>query len=123
MLTQQQAERFWQEGYLKLDRLLSPEEVAGLRERLEDMVEGRVRWPKRCFQNLDPSQYRAPSGEPMPEGIQMPSGEDDRFRAVAEHPSRVSVMQALMGPDVQRYTDQVIMKSPGISPATFFHQD
>jgi phytanoyl-CoA hydroxylase len=123
MLTQQQIERFWERGYLKLDQLLAPAEVSGLKERLEEVLQGTVRWPKRCFQNLDPARYLAPSGEPMPEGIQMPSREDERFRAVAEHPRLVSVMRALIGPEVTRYTDQVIMKSPGISPATFFHQD
>jgi phytanoyl-CoA hydroxylase len=119
----EQIERFQEQGYLKLDRLLSPAEVDGLKERLEDVLHGRARWPDSCFQNLDPDRFRAPSGAPMPEGIQMPSAQDERFRAVAEHPRLVEVMRALMGTEVRRYTDQVILKTPGISPETFFHQD
>src|SRR5688572_29777983 len=123
VLTQSQIERFWEDGYLKLERLLEPEEVEGLRERLEDVLHGRVEWPRRCFQTLDPARYRASSGGPMPEGIQLPAGQDERFRVVAEHPRLAEVMRDLMGAAVMRYTDQVILKTPGISPETHFHQD
>jgi hypothetical protein len=123
MLNPQQIERFWQDGYLKLDQLLTASETDDLRVCLEEVLAGQVQWPKRCFQTLDPARYRAPSGEPMPEGIQLPATQDERFRAVADHPRLVSVMQALIGPSIRRYTDQVILKSPEISPATHFHQD
>jgi phytanoyl-CoA hydroxylase len=123
MLQREQVERFWDAGYLKLDRLLGTQEVEGLKERLEEVLQGRVEWLRRCFQTLDPAQYTAPSGAPMPEGIQLPAGQDERFRAVAEHPRLVEVMRELIGAVVTRYTDQVILKTPGISPETHFHQD
>jgi phytanoyl-CoA hydroxylase len=123
VLTPEQIRAFDERGYLKLDQFLAPEEIDSLKECLEELLQGRLQWPRRCFQTLDARQYTAPSGEPMPEGIQLPSGQDPRFRAVADHPQLVAVMKELIGPHVQRYTDQVIMKSPGISPATFFHQD
>jgi phytanoyl-CoA hydroxylase len=123
VLTPQQVQLFHQNGYLRLDQLLSPEEVGSLKECLDELLRGRVQWPARCFQTLDASRYKAPSGAPMPEGIQLPAGQDPRFRAIAEHPLLVAATQALIGPNVTRYTDQVILKTPGISPATFFHQD
>jgi hypothetical protein len=123
MLTPQQIDSFWSRGYLKLDQLLTLPEVEVLKERLDDVLNGRVEWPKSCFQILDPNKYRSPTGDVMPEGIQGPARQDERFQAIAEHPRLIEVMKDLMGPDVKRYTDQVIMKSPGISPATFFHQD
>jgi ectoine hydroxylase-related dioxygenase (phytanoyl-CoA dioxygenase family) len=123
MLTSEQVASFHERGYLRLPRLLSPEEVTHLREALDDVLSGRALWPDDCFQTLDAERYRAPSGRPMPEGIQQPAGHDARFRGVADHPTLVSAMQALIGPGAVRYTDQVILKTPGISPATFFHQD
>jgi hypothetical protein len=123
MLTSSQIDAFHTNGYLKLPQLLAPAEVEGLKERLDGVLQGRVQWPKRCFQVLDPIRYTAPSGGPMPEGIQLPAKHDSRFQSIAEHPLLVAVMKELMGPNIRRYTDQVIMKSPGISPATFFHQD
>jgi len=123
VLTPQQVGSFVENGYLKLDSLLNPAEVDSLKECLEDVLHGRIEWPRRCFQTLDAGRYTAPSGAPMPEGIQLPAGQDARFRAIAEHPHLVAAMQALIGPNVTRYTDQVILKTPGISPATHFHQD
>jgi len=123
MLTPEQVASFHERGYLRLPRLLDPGEVRGLKERLEEVLAGRTVWPDDCFQTLDPSVHRAPSGRPMPEGIQLPAGQDERFRAVANHPRLVAAMRALIGDDAVRYTDQVILKTPGISPATFFHQD
>jgi hypothetical protein len=123
LLTPQQTRSFEENGYLKLDQLLAQEEVESLRRCLDELLQGRLQWPRRCFQALPADQYTAPSGEPMPEGIQLPAGQDPRFRAIADHPRLVAVMQDLMGPNVRRYTDQVILKTPGISPATFFHQD
>src|SRR5712691_8063008 len=123
VLTPEQIRAFHANGYLKLDRLLAQEEIESLKECLEELLQGRLEWPQRCFQTLDASRYTAPSGAPMPEGIQLPAGQDPRFRAIADHPRLVAVMNDLIGPNVTRYTDQVILKSPGISPATFFHQD
>ncbi len=123
MLTPQQIRSFNENGYLRVDQLLAREEVDSLKGCLEELLQGRLQWPRRCFQTLPPDRYRAPSGEPMPEGIQLPAGQDARFRAIADHPRLVAVMQELIGASVTRYTDQVILKSPKISPATFFHQD
>jgi phytanoyl-CoA dioxygenase PhyH len=123
MLTAEQKRFFGENGYVKIERLLEESEIAGLRERLEEVLLGTREWPRSCFQTLDPARYRAPSGAPMPEGIQRPAAVDGRFQAVADHPRLVAVMRELIGPDAVRYTDQVILKSPGLSPATFFHQD
>src|ERR1043165_1591935 len=106
MLSPKQKQFFNEHGYLKLDRLLEEEELAGLREQLDEVLAGTREWPRRCFQTLDPARYRAPSGAPMPEGIQLPASADERFRAVADHPRLVAVMQDLIGPEVARYTDQ-----------------
>src|SRR4051812_16014427 len=123
MLTSEQRQAFHEHGYVKVERLIGEAEVLGLRERLDDVLAGRREWPRAHFQTLDPAKYRAPSGASMPEGIQRPAAVDERFRAVADHPRLVEAMRDLIGPDVARYTDQVILKTPGISPATYFHQD
>ena len=42
MLTLQQIGSFEENGYLKLDRLLAPEEVESLKECLDELLEGRL---------------------------------------------------------------------------------
>lgn len=123
MLSPEQKQFFAENGYVKIDALLNTEEIAGLLERIDEVLAGTREWPRGHFQTLDPAKYRAPSGAPMPEGIQRPSAVDERFRTVADHPRLVAVMRDLIGAEVARYTDQVILKSPGLSPATYFHQD
>src|SRR5436305_7797169 len=110
MLTPEQKQAFRERGYVKVDRLIGEAEVLGLRERLDDVLAGRREWPRPHFQTLDPAKYRAPSGAPMPEGIQRPAAVDERFRTVADHPRLVEAMRDLIGPAVVGYTDQVIMK-------------
>jgi hypothetical protein len=68
MLTAEQKQFFHENGYVKLDRLIEPEEVAGLLERIDEVLAGAREWPRGHFQTLDPAKYRAPSGAPMPEG-------------------------------------------------------
>jgi phytanoyl-CoA hydroxylase len=123
MLSPEQKQFFAENGYVKIERLLEKDEIAGLLERIDEVLAGTREWPRGHFHTLDPAKYRAPSGAPMPEGIQRPSAVDERFRAVADHPRLVAVMRELIGAEVTRYTDQVILKSPGLSPATYFHQD
>ncbi len=76
MLTPEQIRSFDANGYVKVAELLTPMEVDSLKECLEELLQGRLQWPRRCFQTLDASRYAAPSGAPMPEGIQLPAGQD-----------------------------------------------
>src|SRR5215216_3876881 len=65
MLTPQQIESFWSKGYLKLNQLLTPQEVEVLKQGLDEVLQGQVEWPKSCFQILDPTKYRSPTGDVM----------------------------------------------------------
>jgi len=123
MLSPTQLQSFAERGYVKIVGLLTEEEVAPLRERLEDVLHGRVTWQPRMFQTLDPQKFRAPSGSPMPEGIQRPALVDEQFQRVAEHPKLLAMVRDLIGENATLYTDQVILKTPGIGVETHFHQD
>ncbi|MYF18618.1 MAG: hypothetical protein F4215_14950, partial [Gemmatimonadetes bacterium] len=43
-------EQFMAEGYLRLGHLLSPEELAALQQRIDDIMLGRVRYKNMRFQ-------------------------------------------------------------------------
>ncbi len=122
-LTDEQIRSFREEGYLRLDPFISPEELEPLRERIDAMVTGRMALPPQAFQTLDPKVYRTPNGRPVPEGIQGPAKYDAAFEEIASHPALIAVMRQLIGEDAERFTDQVIVKNPEAGVTTFFHQD
>ena len=122
-LTDEQTRRFREDGYLRLDPFLPPEELEPLRERIDAIIAGRMTLPPQALQTLDPKVYRTPNGLPIPEGIQGPSKHDAAFERIASHPTLISVMRQLIGEDATRYTDQVIVKNPEAGMETYFHQD
>src|SRR5262249_32907100 len=51
------------------------------------------------------------------------AGDDDVFQAHAFRPRIVEYSQALLGPDLTLYQDQLFMKQPGVGPRNRYHQD
>ena len=49
-------EQFIEQGYLRLGKLLSPDELAAIQQRIDDIMLGKVRYENMRFQ-LDPSVY------------------------------------------------------------------
>jgi ectoine hydroxylase-related dioxygenase (phytanoyl-CoA dioxygenase family) len=115
--------RFRVDGYLRIDALISPEELEPLIARLDAALDGSDPFPPESYQVLDPERFQTPAGTHVPEGIQRPMLYDASFERLARHPRLVAAMRALIGDDATVFTDQVIIKNPTAGVTTYHHQD
>ena len=126
-LTADQQAFFQENGYLPYKRVLSDAELGALRQRSEDIVEGRMTHvPPRYIQleaafrdKEDPEVSRLDRVRKMTHLCYF----DDLFRKVAYKPEIVDVIEDLIGPNIKFYTDQLMMKSRFYGTVTDWHQD
>ncbi len=122
-LSEDQMQQYRDEGYTVVRGLITAEEAGGVRDRLVGLMEGDHDWPDLHFQVLDPSKFRNKQGGFVPVGVQRPARQEAVFKDVADHPNLQSAMSQLLRGPVKRLTDQALIKSPGISGESFYHQD
>jgi ectoine hydroxylase-related dioxygenase (phytanoyl-CoA dioxygenase family) len=109
---------FHGQGFLTLRRLLSPEEIAELRDHTEDLMQGRL-----------PEGYDVPAGLSPQETTQFvlkPRAMLHRTLELHEryllHSRVLDVVEALIGPDVLAVQTMLFIKAPG-SAGQGWHQD
>lgn len=122
-LTEAQCRQYAEDGYTVVRGLITPEEAARVRARLIELLHGEHGWPLSHFQVLDPARFRNPNGSFVPIGVQQPAEQEEVFREVADHPNLQSAMAQLLGGEVERFTDQALIKSASIEGPSFYHQD
>ena len=126
-VTERHIEDYREEGYCLVEGLMPADQVAAVRQRVEEIVELKPEWPERHFQVLDPERYQSAAGQALPGGIQQPAGQEEVFRALADHTHLVAAMERLLGAPVERYTDQVGVKYGQVveeqGGRSYFHQD
>ena len=126
-LTQQEKDQFEDQGFLKVDELLTPLEVKALHQRLEDIGNNVVDFPPKYVQ-IEPGVAK---GE-MPEDpvrfnnvrkIWNLTKHDALFREYARHPRILDVVTSLLGPDLKIYVDQTLCKPPRVGSAKPPHHE
>src|SRR5579862_2120885 len=118
MLSQQQVEEFRSTGFLKYGRVLSEEQTSALRDRLDDVMEGRTA--------AQPEAKRNMLGDQEQVVVQVVNiwAADDLFREHLYHPEICAMAAQLMGTDVVRvWHDQIQYKPPRNGGKTSWHQD
>ena len=131
-LSPAQLEFFHDNGYLPYGRVLSDEQLAGLRGRTDDIAEGRAAHVPPRYVQFE-SGFQAPEenssmqrgARPLADGdgeagtprldavrkLQMICYFDELFEATAKSAPIVDVIEDLMAsPDIKLYTDQLLMK-------------
>jgi ectoine hydroxylase-related dioxygenase (phytanoyl-CoA dioxygenase family) len=118
------------QGFARLGRVLSDEELTALRERAEALMLGRVSWPGMFFQmDAATGDYR---DAPLGLGWQGPSLHyrkleklelDDRFRALIRHPALEPVVRALIPGRARLYRAIVFNKAAAGGTEIPWHQD
>ena len=122
-LTPDQKTQYEAEGYTWVRGLISPEELAPVRARLMELLDGEHDWPDTHFQVLDPGAYKNKKGGPVPIGVQRPSKQEEVFRNIADHGNLQAAMAQLLGGPAKRFTDQALIKNKVIDGQSFYHQD
>ena len=127
MIGQTEQQTYANDGYC-LDRNLIPRAaIAAVGARVQEMMDDQPDWAKKSWQVLDPARKTNRYGQPLPIGIQLPARYEPVFDAVARHPNLVAAMAALLGGEVELFTDQIGVKHGFITEdqggRSYYHQD
>jgi phytanoyl-CoA hydroxylase len=119
-LKPEQVAQYREDGFLIVQNLLSPEEVEALGQRIDDACAGRVEFPDTDME-WEPG---APRTRDMKYIRKINNGvfHDEVFRSLAAHPQILDVAEAMIGPDIKLFGDQLFIKPPGGIEKTY-HQD
>jgi phytanoyl-CoA hydroxylase len=129
---------FRRQGFLVVPGLVSPEEVAELRQHTEDLMQGRLpeqRGSRMAARDPDADTGTTMQGLEAPPEHLSPSEKAEFFLRIHMlhrklglheryllHPRVLDVLQALIGPDVLALQTMLFLKPPG-KPGQGWHQD
>jgi ectoine hydroxylase-related dioxygenase (phytanoyl-CoA dioxygenase family) len=117
---------FERDGFVAVPNLLTPEEVAELKRRTDQIILGEVPFPKQYIQ-VEPAIQRGEVTVASPidavRKIWELTVHDELFAAYARHPKILAVVEELIGPDIKLYADQMFLKPPLHGSVKPYHQD
>jgi phytanoyl-CoA hydroxylase len=121
-----QLQQYEEQGYVVVEGLVPPQELAALIGRLDDYAYER-RPAGQVRIQVEPRVTRgemrvANKGEAVRkmEGL---VEHDDLFQALGLRPSIVSALESILGPDLKMFRNAVLMKLPRVGSAKGMHQD
>ena len=130
MLTEAQVQQFEAEGYLALGQVASDEQLAELRQRLDDLTLGSLHNERIQYQ-IEPA-LREKLGASKGYGYVGPSphyrkltqlDQDPLFREYFCHPTFLSLLEQLLGPDVTISRAFALLKPAYDGSPLRWHQD
>jgi phytanoyl-CoA hydroxylase len=126
-LSEEQVKQFWEDGYLIVENLLNEDEVVTLRQRAEWVANGTaLHIPKEKLQ-VEPGVVAGEvQAETYADSLRKMSHlafYDEIFETHARNPKILDIIEALLGPDIKLYQDQLFMKPPRIGSRQRYHQD
>ena len=125
-LSPEQLEAYHRDGYVVVEGLVTPAELAGLRERLQAHTHGGQPQNKLRIQ-IEPRVQRGEFQVDHPgDGIRKIDGlveTDDRFRELGLHENIRSMLTQILGPDIKMFRNSLLMKPPEVGSAKGMHQD
>ncbi|HEX2034336.1 MAG TPA: phytanoyl-CoA dioxygenase family protein [Chloroflexota bacterium] len=127
-LTPAQIEQFNEQGFLIVENVLTEDELAAMRARAEQIARGELAPDSGIRRQVEPGIER---GEATAESYELSLrkmvglalARDPAFEAHAKRPRIVEMVQALLGPDLALYQDQLFMKAPYVGSRQPYHQD
>jgi phytanoyl-CoA hydroxylase len=120
---------FRQEGYLAMEGVLDPDEVARCTAALSALAAGRTSWANRVWFQEEPfyAQGGQPDGDVDPElrirKLAYFVKIEPRLAAVAAHPRLVPLIDQLIGPGHRLVQDMALLKPPFRGSEKPWHQD
>ena len=108
-------------GYLVVDDVYSPDEVAGMRATVDALVAGAAGVANHdAIYDLEPSHR---PDRPRVRRIKEPYKVNPLFRSMAEHPKLVSVLSRLLGPNLRLHGGKINIKASEYGSPVEWHQD
>ncbi|NKB70002.1 MAG: hypothetical protein GKR89_23250 [Candidatus Latescibacteria bacterium] len=119
-LSQAKIDQYHRDGQISVPDLLTSDQLDTLRQRIEDIAENRLDFPEDCLE-YEPGVEQRRSLLTLRK-INGPADHDPFFVEHAAAPALLETVQALLGPDIKLFGDQIFMKPPGGLEKTY-HQD
>jgi phytanoyl-CoA hydroxylase len=125
----QHHERFMDQGYLRLGKLLSPEQLAALQQRIDAIMLGRIRYENMRFQ-LDPNAPQHTLSRTI--GHDVPTlnyrriddlEQDPLFLTYMQHPLLRQITRRYIGADVAVFRSMFMNKPAELGTVLKWHQD
>ena len=129
MISTEQVDEFWRDGYLVAENAVDARQLGALRGVLAEWVE-------------ESRAHHAPFGEPTADGrvrfdlapehdaetpalrrVNNPSEIDDAYMEVMRDSAMTDMVAALIGPDVKHHHCKINLKLPGTHTEVRYHQD
>lgn len=121
MITDSQVEFYRENGYVVVEGVLSPDEVAELRRTTDEMVEG-ARGLTGHTEVYDLEDTHTPD-DPRVRRIKFANKHHPTYAKLVDHPNVVAVLQRLIGRDIRFDVAKLNMKAAGYGAAVEWHQD
>lgn len=121
MISEAQVERYRRDGFLVVENVLSPAEVAELRAVTDELVE-KARHVRTHTEVYDLEDSHTPE-EPRVRRIKTPHKVHPVFDRVMRHPDILAILQKLVAPAIRFDTSKLNMKAAGYGAAVEWHQD
>jgi len=121
VLTAEQLERWRKFGYLSLEKVTSPSDVAKIRELIENLFRTKAGFKEGAQFNLVGKE-----GDPDAPAIAQivgPRHYAGMLRKTEFFANASALARQLLGPEVRYVGDHTLAKPPKIGPATPWHQD
>lgn len=126
-LSDEQVEQFWEDGFIIVENLLDPDEVASLLAHAEWVASGKATHIPAGQLQVEPSVAAGGTqAENDADSLRKMSHlafYDEEFENHARNPKILDVIESLLGTDIKLYQDQLFMKPPRIGSRQRYHQD
>ena len=121
MLTDHQIGLYHEQGYLAVPDVLSPAEVAELRQVTDELVEASRQVSAHTdVYDLEPGHSPA---APKVRRIKNPDRVHSAYDRALRHPAMLDIVEQLVGPGVRYRSTKLNMKSAGYGSPVEWHQD
>ena len=126
-LSNEQVEQFWEDGFIIVENLLDPDEVASLLAHAEWVASGKASHIPKGQLQIEPhvvaGEAQAQNYADSLRKMSHLAFYDEGFRNHARNPKILDVIEVLLGPNIKLYQDQLFMKPPRIGSRQRYHQD
>jgi len=127
MLSKEQVDQFWEDGFLVVENLLDDEEVKTILDHAEWVASGNTEHISRDRLQVEPrvsaGEAKAASYQDSLRKMSHLAFNDKVFESHARNPKILDVIESLLGPDIKLYQDQFFMKPPRVGSRQPYHQD
>ncbi|NPC57954.1 phytanoyl-CoA dioxygenase family protein [Caenimonas soli] len=121
MLTSDAIREFWDQGFLVIPQICTPQEVDRLCDVYDRLFAQRVGWQKGDF--FDFAGPDTPESPPVLPQLLDPSRYEPSLKKIAFRTNALAIARQLLGPSAELVFEHAMLKPPRIGAETPWHQD